>query len=73
MCTDELENGVPNPACVKACPSRALDFGTIEELKAKYGNVQSISPFPATTKPNVVYLAHKDAAGGVTAVNPEEV
>lgn len=26
-----------NPACVDACPSRALDFGDVEELKAKYG------------------------------------
>ncbi len=26
-----------NPACVDACPSRALDFGDKEELIAKYG------------------------------------
>ena len=26
-----------NPVCVDACPSRALDFGDVEALKAKYG------------------------------------
>ncbi|MCD8491188.1 MAG: 4Fe-4S ferredoxin [Geovibrio sp.] len=74
MCTDEgSADGVPAPACVKACPSRAIDFGEIGALKAKYGSLQSISPFPATTKPNIVFKAHKDADGGVKAVNIEEV
>lgn len=26
-----------NPVCVDACPSRALDFGDVEALKARYG------------------------------------
>ena len=37
-----------NPVCVDACPSRALDFGDLEELKAKYGSdlVKDISILP---------------------------
>ncbi|MCI8514543.1 MAG: 4Fe-4S dicluster domain-containing protein, partial [Lachnospiraceae bacterium] len=26
-----------NPACVDACPNRALDFGDVAELESKYG------------------------------------
>ncbi|WP_022851988.1 4Fe-4S dicluster domain-containing protein [Limisalsivibrio acetivorans] len=74
MCTDEkTESGTPSPSCVKACPSRALDFDTIENLKAKYGNVQATAAFPSTTEPNVVYKLHSDSGKGFEHVNPEEV
>jgi anaerobic dimethyl sulfoxide reductase subunit B (iron-sulfur subunit) len=36
FCPDRLEEG-ESPACVGACPVRALDAGPMEELKAKYG------------------------------------
>ena len=53
------------PACVAACPNRALDFGDIEELKAKYGEglVSDIAILPASdlTTPNLLIKA-KDAA-----------
>jgi anaerobic dimethyl sulfoxide reductase subunit B (iron-sulfur subunit) len=74
MCTDETDaNGVPDPACVKACPSRALDFGEIDELKQKYGTTGTIAAFGDSTKPNVVYNLHKDSVLSRTPVNPEEV
>jgi anaerobic dimethyl sulfoxide reductase subunit B (iron-sulfur subunit) len=74
MCSDETsEDGIPAPACVAACPSRALEFGEIEELKAKHGSVQSIGAFPSVTEPNVVYTNHKDASLSSVPVNPEEV
>lgn len=45
------------PACVAACPNRALDFGEIDELEAKYGSdlVSEIAILPAAseTNPNV--------------------
>ncbi len=74
MCSDEKNsNGIPDPACVKACPSRALDFGEIEELKAKYGAANTVASFPATTSPNAVFKLHKDASSGSVVMNKEEV
>jgi NADPH-dependent glutamate synthase beta subunit-like oxidoreductase len=36
LCYERLDAG-KNPICVDACPPRALDAGTMEELTAKYG------------------------------------
>lgn len=36
-CLALRENGM-NPVCVDACLGRALDFGTLEEMKEKYGD-----------------------------------
>ena len=43
------------PICVNACPQRALEFGDIEELRAKYGDTAAIAPLPdpSTTTPSV--------------------
>ena len=35
FCYDLLELGLP-PACLAACPNRALDFGDFAELTRKY-------------------------------------
>ena len=53
MCIDRLEKG-QLPVCVASCPMRALDFGPIDELKAKYGDISKIEtmPEPDLTKPN---------------------
>lgn len=56
-CKDLRDAGqVPN--CVAACPMRALDFGEIDELKAKYGDdlVQELPYLPPAswTHPNVL-------------------
>ena len=52
-------NHCSDPACVKACPQRALEFGDIEELRKKHGNVDTIYPLPqpAATHPNLVIHA----------------
>lgn len=47
-------------ACVAACPMRALDFGDIEELRAKYPDaVDAIAalPDPSKTRPSVLIEA----------------
>ena len=61
FCYDLQAQG-EKPACVDACPYRVLEFGDIEELKAKHGNLVSVSPMPdpSLTKPAVVYSPHKD-------------
>ena len=42
------------PACVAGCPNRALDFGDVDELRAKYGddlNVGTIVVLPSLMRP----------------------
>ena len=57
MCADLVAQG-KQPVCVEACPLRALEFGDIEELKAKYGDVSAIAPMPEpTTAPSIVITA----------------
>ena len=45
MCIDRLEND-QLPLCVASCPMRALDFGPIDELREKYGDVSQIETMP---------------------------
>ena len=68
FCEDE-DKTVKNPTCIRcgrcveACPVRALDFGEIEDLRAKYGDVAEIAPLPeaSLTKPNLVITAPAQA------------
>lgn len=78
MCFDSVDAGEP-PACVAACPSRALDFGDLDELRAKYGDIDEIAPLPQAdiTEPALVITPHKksvpvESEDGELA-NPEEV
>jgi len=63
FCFDLLGLGRP-PACVAACPARALDFGDLEELQKRYGAIDRIFPLPdpAQVKPALIIRPHKDAA-----------
>ncbi len=62
MCREELEAG-RKPVCVISCPMRALDFGDMEELAARYGEGDAeIEPLPrATTAPSLVLTPHRDS------------
>lgn len=78
FCRDELQRG-GSPACVAACPTRALHFGNHEELTEKYGQAALMAPLPPNelTRPNLILEPHKDAQPidsrrGYIA-NPEEV
>lgn len=51
MCIDRLQKG-QMPECVESCPMRAMDFGPIDELRAKYGDLAQLADMPEpVTKP----------------------
>ena len=59
---------------------RAIDFGELSELRAKYGDVDAIAPLPAAeiTQPSIVISPPKHAQRvgsdvGTLAILPEEV
>jgi anaerobic dimethyl sulfoxide reductase subunit B (iron-sulfur subunit) len=54
-CVDRTSKGLA-PVCVESCVERAIEFGDIEELRKKHGDVAAIAPLPdaAQTKPNLV-------------------
>ena len=51
------------PACVAACPMRAMAFGEISDLRAQYGRQCDIYPLSPShkTRPNLVLRLHRDA------------
>ncbi len=78
FCADNIDAGLA-PACVAACPLRALDFGDRTELEARYGAEKVVYPLPGAvlTEPALVLLPHQDAAraasGTACVANREEV
>ncbi len=56
LCIDRLEQDL-TPICVTACSLRALDFGPLAELRAKYGELDTLEGLPAgdLTRPSVVF------------------
>jgi anaerobic dimethyl sulfoxide reductase subunit B (iron-sulfur subunit) len=76
LCEDRLEEGLA-PSCVSACPMRALDFGTREEMEGRPGGAAVFPlPDPRLTEPAFQLTPHRSAARsdeeGVVA-NREEV
>jgi anaerobic dimethyl sulfoxide reductase subunit B (iron-sulfur subunit) len=59
FCADYLAEGQP-PACVAACPMRALGYGPLEELQQRHGKNDEVYPFPEArhTQPAVVVKSH---------------
>ncbi|MCL1075778.1 DMSO/selenate family reductase complex B subunit [Shewanella dokdonensis] len=63
-CYERLAEGLL-PTCVESCPQRALDFGVIDELRAKYPDAiePNIAPLPSTeiTHPNLIIKPNRNA------------
>jgi anaerobic dimethyl sulfoxide reductase subunit B (iron-sulfur subunit) len=62
FCVDLLDAG-QEPFCTSACVMRALEFGPMDELRAKYGGVSAIEPMPSSdiTGPCIVITPHRDS------------
>jgi anaerobic dimethyl sulfoxide reductase subunit B (iron-sulfur subunit) len=79
FCQDLQAQG-QNPVCVDACVMRAIEFGDLEELRAKYGDIQAVDPLPDPniTKPSFEMTPHKNSqpvgsGNGKIATLSEEV
>lgn len=61
-CAERLAKG-EKPLCVVSCPLRALDFGPIDKLRAKYGPVAAVAPLPqaSLTGPHLVVTGSRHA------------
>lgn len=62
FCLDRLGMG-KEPICIAACPMRALDFGPVEELVRKYGDVRKVRGFGYSplAEPSVVFKPREPA------------
>ena len=63
FCLDDIDSGLP-PACVAACPNRALEFGEYDELRRKYGDLSRVFPLPdpSIAGPALIIKPHRNAA-----------
>jgi len=61
-CLDRLTKGL-NPICVESCTQRAIDFDTMDNLKAKYPDavLGDIKPLPSSgiTSPNLLITVNR--------------
>ena len=76
LCRDFLAAG-KEPACVAACPSRALHVGPRKETTDRYGRAKVAPlPDPALTEPNMALIPHRDAISikdsAIVLANKEE-
>lgn len=68
-CLDRLKQG-KKPICVEGCPLRALDFDTMENLRARYGDGDGhFAPLPSAsiTHPNLIVKAPRRAQASGSA------
>lgn len=77
MCLERQEVG-KQPICVESCPTRAIGYGKLEQLRKDHGTVAATAPLITTevTNPSLVIKPSKDAkpvgdkTGVITGPNP---
>lgn len=59
MCIERLKNN-SKPICIMACPTRALDFGKLEDITKMYGTKRELKDLPDSkiTEPCIIFKAH---------------
>jgi anaerobic dimethyl sulfoxide reductase subunit B (iron-sulfur subunit) len=64
FCIDRWAEG-KKPACVQSCPTWALDAGSMDELKTKYGDVRNADSFAYSEEliPSITFKPKKDTKG----------
>jgi anaerobic dimethyl sulfoxide reductase subunit B len=62
FCIDDIAVG-KQPACIHICPQRCLDYGELDELQEKYGDLRAVEPLPDVPEhgPAMVVVPHKDS------------
>jgi anaerobic dimethyl sulfoxide reductase subunit B (iron-sulfur subunit) len=62
-CAQDVDSGM-EPACVAACPGRALVFGELDDLRKRYGDLNRVFPLAdgSIANPALVIVAHRNAA-----------
>lgn len=58
MCYEKVSAG-ELPICVAACPTRALDFGPLEEMEKRYGKLRQLEDMPdaGLVEPAIIFKA----------------
>jgi anaerobic dimethyl sulfoxide reductase subunit B (iron-sulfur subunit) len=78
LCHDEIDAG-RQPACVSACPMRALEIGDLAEIRSQHGATADTYPLPPVglTNPALVVKPHPGAGTidrrSLSIINREEV
>jgi len=72
MCIDRLEEGL-KPICVLSCSMRALEFGPMDELIRKYGNLNRLEAGPEYAPCRLACPAEINAEGYIKLISEGKV
>jgi len=58
FCSHRIDAGIGGPACAEACPTKALQWGELEDIAAREGVTDQFGPLPDAeiTKPAIRFI-----------------